>query len=308
MSGPSNDGTAAPVSHGSKMPGVKRDYRGNKKDLPHRDVPRNEYTSMFEGFRNELDKHHDRREKIVKVSRDVTALSKKIIFSLQRVRKLNQPIPANITKENEERLVEIKSMLSTIVDDVSGIRRYRYNLMCLEEFVEAVSFAHYLEHQRLISPQATQETLGDVNIPFTPADYIYGIFDLTGEMMRFATTVTALTGAIPTGLAADKSDSVPANDNEDTKMHDGHDATSSDDVAPRNILVDLQDVSSMLQLIQLSDKNYRKKKDVMIEQVRKVERVGYGVTVRGNERPKGWMPDMNEDFGGGDNDDGGRVD
>ncbi|KAK9777419.1 putative Translin-associated protein X [Seiridium cardinale] len=302
MAGPSNDGTAAPVSHGSKMPGVKRDYRGNKKDLPHRDVPRNEYTSMFEGFRNELDKHHDRREKIVKVSRDVTALSKKIIFSLQRVRKLNQPIPANITKENEERLVEIKSMLSSIVDDVSGIRRYRYNLICLEEFVEAVSFAHYLEHQRLISPQATQETLGDVNIPFTPVDYIYGIFDLTGEMMRFATTVTALTGAIPTGVAAVKSDSDAANDNEDTKMHDDHDATSSNDVAPRNILGDLQDVSSMLQLIQLSDKNYRKKKDVMIEQVRKVERVGYGVTVRGNERPKGWMPDMNEDFGGGDND------
>jgi hypothetical protein len=61
-----------------KMAGVKRDYRGNKKDLPHRDAPRNEYTSMFEGFRNELDKHHDRREKIVKVSRDVTALSKKM--------------------------------------------------------------------------------------------------------------------------------------------------------------------------------------------------------------------------------------
>lgn len=72
------------ASQGSRMSGVKRDYRGNKKDLPHREAPRNEYTSMFEGFRNELDKHHDRRERIVKVSRDVTALSKKMIFSLQR--------------------------------------------------------------------------------------------------------------------------------------------------------------------------------------------------------------------------------
>lgn len=61
-----------------KMPGVKRDYKGNKRDNPPRDVPRNEYTPMFEGFRNELDKHHDRRERIVKVSRDVTALSKKM--------------------------------------------------------------------------------------------------------------------------------------------------------------------------------------------------------------------------------------
>lgn len=209
------------------------------------------------------------------------------IFS--RVRKLNQPIPANITKENEERLVEIKSMLSTIAEDVSGIRRYRYNLMCLEEFVEAVSFAHYLEHQLLITPQATQEWLGHVNIPFTAADYVYGIFDLTGEMMRFATTVTALTGAIPTGFTGDK-------------QEDAMEEDSKDDAAPRNILGDLQDVSSMLQLIQLNDRNYRKKKDVMIEQVRKVERVGYGVTVRGNERPKGWMPDMSDDYGGGNDD------
>lgn len=178
-------------------------------------------------------------------------------------------------------------MLSTIADDVSGIRRYRYNLICLEEFVEAVSFAHYLEHQSLITPQATQEWLGDVQIPFTPADYIYGVFDLTGEMMRFATTVTALTGAIPTGYT-------------DTKQEDAMDEDSHDDTAARNILGDLQDVSSMLQLVQLSDRNYKKKKDVMIEQVRKVERVGYGVTVRGNERPKGWMPDMNEAYDGGD--------
>lgn len=192
-------------------------------------------------------------------------------------------------------------MLSTIVDDVSGIRRYRYNLMCLEEFVEAVSFAHYLEHQRLITPQATQEWLGDVNIPFTPADYIYGIFDLTGEMMRFATTVTALTGAIPTGFASDKQDP-------DAMEQDDSLTVESKDSAPRNILGDLQDVSSMLQLIQLNDRTYRKKKDVMIEQVRKVERVGYGVTVRGNERPKGWMPDMNEDFGGGSHDDDGNAD
>lgn len=233
-----------------------------------------------------------------------------IIDFSSRVRKLGQPIPANITKENEERLAEIKSMLSTIVDDVSGIRRYRYNLICLEEFVEAISFAHYLEHQSLISPKTTQESLGEVNIPFTAADYIYGIFDLTGEMMRFATTVTALTGAIPTGPAvAEKASAVEGG--EDSTMTDGGDEAASSAAAaaaaaPRNILGDLQEVSSMLQLVQLHDRNYKKKKDVMIEQVRKVERVGYGVTVRGNERPKGWMPDMADDYGGGGNDDDGQ--
>lgn len=33
---------------------------------------------IFENFRNELDEHHDRRERIIKTSRDITALSKKM--------------------------------------------------------------------------------------------------------------------------------------------------------------------------------------------------------------------------------------
>lgn len=36
------------------------------------------YMPMFEEFRAELDAHHDRRERIVKASRDITALSKKM--------------------------------------------------------------------------------------------------------------------------------------------------------------------------------------------------------------------------------------
>ena len=36
------------------------------------------YGVMFEGFRSELDQHHDRRERIIKASRDITASSKKM--------------------------------------------------------------------------------------------------------------------------------------------------------------------------------------------------------------------------------------
>lgn len=36
------------------------------------------FLPMFEGFRTELDEHHDRRERIIKASRDVTAASKKM--------------------------------------------------------------------------------------------------------------------------------------------------------------------------------------------------------------------------------------
>lgn len=36
------------------------------------------FMPAFEVFRNELDEHHDRRERIIKASRDITALSKKM--------------------------------------------------------------------------------------------------------------------------------------------------------------------------------------------------------------------------------------
>lgn len=63
----------------SNMPGQKRDFRGHAKSSgPKAPIVRNEYTPMFEGFRDELDEHHDRRERIVKASRDITALSKKM--------------------------------------------------------------------------------------------------------------------------------------------------------------------------------------------------------------------------------------
>ena len=41
-------------------------------------APPSPYMPMFESFRAELDEHHDRRERVIKASRDITALSKKM--------------------------------------------------------------------------------------------------------------------------------------------------------------------------------------------------------------------------------------
>nr|GAT49721.1 translin [Mycena chlorophos] len=59
----------------------------------------------------------------------------------------------------------------------------------LQEFIEALSFAHYLEHNTLISFSETQAALCDEDGPFFPltvSDYLLGLSDLTGELMRFA--------------------------------------------------------------------------------------------------------------------------
>ncbi|KAI5921076.1 Translin [Camillea tinctor] len=272
-----------PKGRGGAMAGVKRDHQGREKPetkSTNQDKPRNAYTSMFESFRDELDESQARRMKVGTVSRDVTALSKKIIFSLQRVRTLGQPIPERIQAEVDQRLREIAKLLATIELDLSGMNRYRYSPICLEELVEALSFAHYLRHQALITPAQTQDAMPTTGIPLTAADYVFGIFDLTGEMMRFATAVTALAGAVPTGEASQ--------------------GEAADD---RTIVNDMQEVSSMFQIcppVGGKPTNYSKKMDVMIEQVLKVERLGYGVTVRGTERPKGWMPDLKEPLRDGD--------
>ena len=58
------------------MAGFKRSHDGKANEKKSEsDSP---YVPMFEAFREELDEHHDRRERIIKASRDITAQSKKM--------------------------------------------------------------------------------------------------------------------------------------------------------------------------------------------------------------------------------------
>lgn len=59
------------------MPGIKRSHDGAEKQQDS-DSSSSPFMPMFEGFRDELDQHHDRRERIIKASRDITATSKKM--------------------------------------------------------------------------------------------------------------------------------------------------------------------------------------------------------------------------------------
>ncbi|KUI64307.1 Translin-associated protein X [Cytospora mali] len=287
----------------------KRDYKGNTKfNTPKVLVVRNEYTPMFERFRDELDEHHDRRERIVKASRDITALSKKIIFALQRVRKIQGDLPGNIEKETQSRLLEISRLLSTIAPDVQGINRYRYSrsLMCIEELIEALTFAQYMRTQGLMGYDEAVDKVaklsryvdemevdvGDSPHPSAPTalnsqsvvhvtedDYLGGVFDLSGELMRFATTSAALTG----------------------KMAGGASATTTTDGRERTIVVDVQDLGSFFEMLpQQYHKGYQNKLETLRTSVLKVEKLGYGLTVRGSERPAGWMPDEADDRPVGD--------
>ena len=73
--------------------GTKRDWEGQPLELHPKDTIMAEaesapsILSIFENFRDELDEHHDRRERIIKKSRDITALSKKMYASTSSQRR-----------------------------------------------------------------------------------------------------------------------------------------------------------------------------------------------------------------------------
>lgn len=176
--------------------------------------------------------------------------------------------------------------------EVQGINRYRYarQMSCIEELIEALTFAHYLRTQALMGyddiltkvaelsryvdqmdvdagdpPPPGADPASQPPVFVSEQDYLMGIFDLSGEMMRFATIVAALNGALA-----------------------GRDAESED----RTIVKDMQDLGSLFEMLpQQPGKAYWMKLSTLRQSVFKVEKLGYGLKVRGSERPAGWMPD-----------------
>lgn len=171
----------------------------------------------------------------------------------------------------------MQKQFEAIAPDLVGINAWRYQRQIsggIQEFMEAISFEHYLRHQSLITIPEAAQTL-PVEIILTGDDYILGIFDLTGELMRFAITTMATTGELP---------------------------GSSDGVEKRDILMDLRVLRTCFERLDVSSsggfgfgRDWGKKMEVMKASVQKVEMAVYGMIVRGAERPKGWIPDMPAD-------------
>ncbi|KAF3895613.1 Translin-associated factor TraX [Trichophyton interdigitale] len=234
--------------------------------------------SIFTEFRNELDEHHDRRERVVKASRDITALSKKI------VRTVNAPIPPKIAKETDDRIKQIQELFKSIEADVSGANAFRYHQITwgIQEYIEAISFHRYLEKKQLITLEEVSQTL-PAGIKVTEAEYVLGLYDLTGEMMRFAIT-TMTTGR----TASVKEGDVTSQDkSQQPEGPMGGDA----------VLSDLRQLRAMFEQLNVPRglngwKEVDKKLEVMQTSVEKVERAVYGLLVRGTERPSGWVPDL----------------
>ncbi|KAL9607173.1 MAG: hypothetical protein Q9167_007885 [Letrouitia subvulpina] len=216
-------------------------------------VPTSPFMPMFESFRNELDEHHDRRERIT-------------------------PVPQGIAKEIKTRHESIRDLFVSIASDLQGLNAWRYQRQIssgCQEFVEAVSLQHYLETQSLITREQAQAMMPDV-VGLTAEDYVLGLFDLTGELMRFAITSMATSGSLP---------------------------RSVDGGSGRDVLADMRLLRTCFESLDTSSaeanwsplkRDMEKKIDVMRQSVEKVETAAYSLIIRGRERPKGWVPDLSE--------------
>ena len=143
--------------------------------------------------------------------------------------------------------------------------------------MEAISFQQYLETQTLVTFEEAQDKL-PLGVELTQEDYIGGLYDLGGELMRFAITGMAIGGEVPRGSG---------------------ETCATDD---RDILNDLRDLRARFEVLDTERSGLRveKKMDVLKTCVEKVEGAVYGMTVRGRERPTGWTPGLGEEGGGPD--------
>uniref|UniRef100_A0A6B2F7L5 Translin-associated protein X n=1 Tax=Bothriechis nubestris TaxID=1766655 RepID=A0A6B2F7L5_9SAUR len=163
--------------------------------------------TSFKMFQLELDTRHDKYERLVKLSRDITIESKRTIFLLHRITSTSNV--EEILAESEVKLDLVRQKIKQVAQELMGEDMHQYHRAIspgLQEYVEAVSFQYFIKTRSLISLEDINRQLifkevnkeeerkpssdspnnqNDTwNIKVTPVDYLLGVADLTGELMR----------------------------------------------------------------------------------------------------------------------------
>ncbi len=115
-----------------------------------------------------MDALDENRERVIKEMREVQKLSKTAIYALHRGEKVSDKL---------SRAQSVIDKFVPLIQSHPELRKGTFSC-ALEEFAEARAFEHFLETGKLLSRSA---------VPFCDAEeYLGGVADLTGEMIRFA--------------------------------------------------------------------------------------------------------------------------
>lgn len=121
----------------------------------------------FEGLKKELEDYDKAREDVISKSHEIVKLSKVIIYSVQREE-------LNLNRE-------ISEMRKKIIDlrDIRGdLRSEPSYKVAIQEYVEAMTFYEFIKNGKLPTR---------IQLKVNAEDYLMGLCDLTGELMRKAT-------------------------------------------------------------------------------------------------------------------------
>ncbi len=128
----------------------------------------------FDKIQKQLVAYADKREHIIKISRDILRLSKMAISSLHR----NDIKTAERLISDAETIIKEVKQTAALDAALAILGAYA---VAVQEYVEAKAFIHYIKHNKLIE-------LDELNID--PEDYLMGLSDLTGELARRAVLTT----------------------------------------------------------------------------------------------------------------------
>lgn len=155
---------------------------------------------QFRDYAVELDDKHDRYERIFKINRDVAIESKRIIFLLHTIdRESKRDVVLTAARTRLDGVA--RTLFRDIARELDGQDAYQFHRAYragIEEYVEALTFHEYLEnggcernwtdlereltYHSAAEPAHVNKTTTRVLV--TPTDYVLGMADLTGELMR----------------------------------------------------------------------------------------------------------------------------
>jgi len=120
----------------------------------------NEFTEI----RKDLKAFEEKREEIIRKSRDIIMLSKQIIYSAQR----------NELDKSEKLCSEIRNAVKALP---SGYFDTDMEKVAVQEYVEAVCFFEFVKNKKLMTRK---------ELEVSTENYLLGLCDLTGELVRQA--------------------------------------------------------------------------------------------------------------------------
>jgi len=216
--------------------------------------------TAFSMYQSELDARNDKYERLVKLSRDITIQSKRAIFSLLR----REESAEKLADDALEKFAAIKKLLKQISTETSNEDRYKFARAVspgIQEFIEAVTLLYYIKEKRLVTYEEVDQlffAFDGHSVLLTHYDYMLGVADLTGELMRMAINRIG----------------------------------SREFSEAESICQLLRSIHQEFSTFGYEHREMGKKINVMKASLRKVENACYNVKVRGSEVPDNLLADM----------------